>query len=119
MNRYVVSLSVGLAVLFMAAYGFCQNGIWKNDPERPNIAATIWRTISDLTNLRYYFELTDMPNVVWVDLKDFDLSEGAPSLSFDLRTDLQASGNVSARFTPADPIEFAQEGELVDWKPAA
>lgn len=30
----------------------------------------------DLTNRRYFFELTDQPNVVWMDLSKFDLNQG-------------------------------------------
>jgi len=90
-----------------------------NDPERPNISATIWRTISDGTNKRYYFEFCDMPNVVWVDLDKLDLNEGAPSQVFDLATDLDASGEVSAHFQPADPPQFQRAGTAVTWKPAA
>jgi choloylglycine hydrolase len=90
-----------------------------NDPVRPNISATIWRSISDCTNKRYYFEFTDMPNVVWVDLDKLDLSEGAPALMFDLANDFEASGEVSGRFQPAEPFEFLEAGGVVTWKPDA
>ncbi len=63
-----------------------------NDPVRPNISATIWRTIGDCTNKRYYFEFCDMPNVVWVDLDKLDLKEGASAQMFNLASDLNASG---------------------------
>jgi choloylglycine hydrolase len=88
-----------------------------NDPERPNISATIWRTISDSTNKRYYFEFTDMPNVVWVDFENFDMSEGAPIMAFDLAGDFDASGEVSALFKPTDPPVFVKAGGVVTWKP--
>jgi choloylglycine hydrolase len=39
---------------------------------------TEYRTVMDLTNLRYYFELTTSPNVIWADLPKFDLAPGAP-----------------------------------------
>jgi choloylglycine hydrolase len=89
-----------------------------NDPVRPNISATIWRTVSDLTNKRYYFEQSDMPNVVWVDLEKLDLQAGAPVQMFDLEDDLGASGEVSERFRPAKPLEFQKAGTAVQWKPA-
>lgn len=41
------------------------------DPVKPNVSPTQWRTISDLTNKRYYFELTNMPNVVWSNLRSW------------------------------------------------
>ncbi|WP_108682947.1 linear amide C-N hydrolase [Methyloceanibacter sp. wino2] len=90
-----------------------------NDPVRPNIAATIWRTISDCTNKRYYFEFCDMPNVVWIDLAKLNLEEGAPAQMFDLATDIEASGEVSGKFKPADPFAFQKAATSVTWKPAA
>jgi len=92
--------------------------IGANDPEKPNISATLWRTVSDLTNKRYYFEFTDMPNVVWIDLGKLNLKKGAPIQVFDLASDLQASGEVAGRFRKAKPLEFYAEGSTVDWKPA-
>ena len=38
---------------------------------------TEYRTAIDLTNKRYFFELTTSPNVIWVNLKQLDLSAGA------------------------------------------
>ena len=60
-----------------------------------------------------------MPNVIWVDLDKLDLSEGAPALMFDLADDFVASGEVSARFQPTEPIEFLEAGGIVTWKPKA
>ncbi|WP_116131804.1 linear amide C-N hydrolase [Tropicimonas sp. IMCC34043] len=90
-----------------------------NDPVRPNISATIWRSISDCTNKRYYFEFCDMPNVVWVDLANLNLDAGAPTLIFDLAADLEASGEVSGKFKPTDPLVFQKAGTVVTWRPAA
>ncbi|QDU54841.1 linear amide C-N hydrolase [Aeoliella mucimassa] len=84
-----------------------------NDPERPNIAATIWRTFGDCTNKRYYFEFCDMPNVVWVDLDQLNLDADADTQLFDLAADLDAAGEVSAKFEPADPIVFQPAGTAV------
>lgn len=39
---------------------------------------TEYRTVSDLSNKRYFFELTTTPNVMWVDLNRLDLSNNAP-----------------------------------------
>jgi penicillin V acylase-like amidase (Ntn superfamily) len=36
--------------------------------------------VIDLTNMRYFFELTTRPNVIWVDLSNFDLKPGAPAM---------------------------------------
>jgi choloylglycine hydrolase len=84
-----------------------------NDPLRPNISATIWRTISDCTNKRYFFEFTNMPNVVWIDLDKLNLKEGAPVQMFDLASDLEAAGEVSGKFVPTQPFEFQKAGSTV------
>ncbi len=49
------------------------------DPVKPNVSPTQWRTISDPTNKRYYFEFTNMPNVVWFDLNKLNLAVGPGS----------------------------------------
>ena len=38
------------------------------DPDKPNIAATIWRSVSDLGAGRYYFESAYSPTIFWVDI---------------------------------------------------
>ena len=35
---------------------------------------TEYRTVTDLTNKRYFFELTTSPNVIWADLAKFKLA---------------------------------------------
>jgi penicillin V acylase-like amidase (Ntn superfamily) len=61
---------------------------------------TEYRTALDLTNRRYFFELTTSPNVVWVDLARFNLAPGAPVKVLD-PDNVSLSGNVSARFKTA------------------
>jgi choloylglycine hydrolase len=87
--------------------------IGANDPVKPNVSATQWRSIADLTNKRYYFEFTNMPNVVWMDLDKLDLDKGAPVQLFDMASDLEASGNVSSKFRPAEAFEFIEAGGTV------
>jgi len=60
---------------------------------------TEYRTVSDLTHRRYYFELTSAPNVVWIDLKELNLSRGASVMTLD-PNNIDLSGNVSAKFAP-------------------
>ena len=66
---------------------------------------TEFRTVMDLTNQRYFFELTDQPNVIWADLAKFDLGEGAPVMVLDPH-DLELSGNVSSKFQQAQNVPF-------------
>lgn len=61
---------------------------------------TEYRTVVDLTNLRYFFELSTSPNVIWVDLASVDLAEGAPVRTMD-PDDIALSGECSARMSPA------------------
>lgn len=58
---------------------------------------TEYRTAMDLTNRRYFFELTTSPNVVWADLSKFDLSAGAPVMAVD-PDNIELAGNVSTFF---------------------
>lgn len=89
------------------------------DPVKPNVSPTLWRTITDCTNKRYFFEFCDMPNVVWIDLDKLNLNEGASNQVFDLATDLDASGEVAGKFQPAEPLQFQKAGTAVTWKPDA
>jgi penicillin V acylase-like amidase (Ntn superfamily) len=58
---------------------------------------TEYRTVSDLSKVRYFFELTSAPNVIWTDLKKLDLNNGAPVLTLDVN-DIDLSGDVSGKF---------------------
>lgn len=84
-----------------------------DDPDKPNISATRWRTVADLTNKRYYFEFTDMPNLVWVDLDKLNLNEGAPVQKFGLASHFDAQGQIANRFGPTKPVAFLEAGAKV------
>lgn len=58
---------------------------------------TEYRTVADLSNRRYFFELTTSPNVIWADLATFALTPGSPVLALNPDS-IDLSGNVSARF---------------------
>jgi choloylglycine hydrolase len=60
-------------------------------------------TVCDLTNRRYFFELTTIPNVVWVDLARVDLSSGAPAAAVD-PDDIGLSGDVSSELRPVSAM---------------
>ena len=62
---------------------------------------TEYRTAADLTNRRYFFELTTSPNVIWTDLKGLDLGEGQPVLALN-PDDISLSGDVTGRYKPID-----------------
>jgi len=58
---------------------------------------TEYRTVMDLTNQVYFFELTTSPNVIWVDAKKLNLKPGAPVQTLN-PDNLELSGNVTANF---------------------
>jgi len=75
-------------------------------PGQPNISSTIWRTVSDQKNKRYFFESVRSPNVFWVNLADLNFSAGAPTKKLTLTGGAIYSGNASAQFQPAAPFNF-------------
>lgn len=66
---------------------------------------TEYRTVINLTKLRYYFELTTSPNVIWADLSKFDLTPGAP-VKIVNPDNIDLSGDVSDRFTRMEKSPF-------------
>ena len=65
---------------------------------------TQYRTMADLTNMRYFFEYASLPNVVWVDVDQLDFTEGSGVRTLD-PDDLSLTGDVTDRFAPA-PAPF-------------
>ena len=76
------------------------------DPEQPNIASTIWRTVSDTQARRYYFEAVYAPAIFWVDIDKLNLAPGAKPAKRDLHAKRILSGEVSDKFAPAEPFKF-------------
>jgi penicillin V acylase-like amidase (Ntn superfamily) len=61
---------------------------------------TEYRTVSNLSGKRYFFELTTAPNVIWTDLGKLNFGEGALVMTLD-PNDIDLSGDVTAQFAPA------------------
>jgi len=61
---------------------------------------TEYRTVMNLTDKRYYFELATAPNVIWADLLKLNLAPGAPAMILN-PNDIALSGNVTDKFKPA------------------
>jgi penicillin V acylase-like amidase (Ntn superfamily) len=66
---------------------------------------TEYRTVMNLHKLRYYFELTTSPNVIWADLGKFDLTPGAPVMVLN-PDNIDLSGNVTDKFQKAGKVPF-------------
>lgn len=78
------------------------------DPNRPNIASTIFRTVIDHTGGRYYFESTYAPNVVWVDYAKLDFSKGSGERALQVEKRIfTLNGDVTRLLTKAKPLVFA------------
>lgn len=75
-------------------------------PNEPNIASTIWRTVSDQKNLVYYFDSSTRPNAFWVDLKKVNFKQGAPVLKLNMADGEIYSGEVSHSLKPTEPFKF-------------
>ncbi|MEP9349888.1 linear amide C-N hydrolase [Xanthobacter sp. KR7-225] len=75
-------------------------------PGAPNLAQTIWRTVSDQKNKVYFFDSSTSPNSFWVPLGDLDLKPGAPVKKLTLTGGKVYAGNAAARFEPAEPFPF-------------
>jgi penicillin V acylase-like amidase (Ntn superfamily) len=61
---------------------------------------TEYRTVMNLTDKRYYFELTTAPNVIWADLLKLKLEPGAPVVILN-PNDIALSGDVTDGFKAA------------------
>lgn len=60
---------------------------------------TEYRTVCNLTDKVYFFQLTTSPSVIWAGLSRFDLSPGAPVMMLN-PDDIALSGNVAGLFKP-------------------
>ena len=66
---------------------------------------TEYRTAINLTDRRYFFELSTSPNVIWADVSQLDFSPGADVLVLD-PYQFELSGNVSTKFQKAEKAPF-------------
>ena len=77
-----------------------------SDPKKPNIATTLWRTVSDHKSLKYYFESAISQNIFWVDLNKLDLREVTKPKKLDLKGHPIFAGEVSNKFVAAKPFKW-------------
>lgn len=77
-----------------------------SDPEKPNIASTLWRTVADINARRYYFESAFSPTIFWVDLGKLDLGAGSKPTKLDLSGNPILAGEVSSKFISTEPFKF-------------
>lgn len=75
-------------------------------PGQPNIASTLWRTVADHKNRRYFFESARTPNVFWVNLAEMNFSAGQPVRKLLLTGGAIYAGNTSSQFEAVQPFAF-------------
>lgn len=75
-------------------------------PGEPNIASTLWRTVSDQKNKVYFFDSATSPNTFWVALGDLDFNENAPVKKLTTSGGKIYSGNAASNFEDAKPFVF-------------
>ncbi|GBG40052.1 choloylglycine hydrolase [Mycobacterium montefiorense] len=63
---------------------------------------TEYRTVTDLTNRTYFFELTTSPNTVWIELDGLDFTAGSEPKAIN-PYDEDLVGDVTSKFTPYQP----------------
>jgi choloylglycine hydrolase len=98
------NLREALAYVLSVTRNASQPFIVSLDPKNPYTAATIWRTLGDLTNGYYYYESTISPYLVWADFASFNGI--AETMKIDLSKNQDYHGNVSKLFKKADPSEL-------------
>ncbi len=62
---------------------------------------TEYRTVTDVTDRMYFFELTTSPSVIWIQMDRLDLAAGSPSLVLN-PYDESLVGDVTAQFAIRD-----------------
>ncbi|MFO1037807.1 MAG: linear amide C-N hydrolase [Geminicoccaceae bacterium] len=75
-------------------------------PGSPNIADTLWLTVADQKNKVYFYQSTNSPSIVWVDLKKLDLAAGSGARRLQLDGNPDVAGNQTTNFEPADVFKF-------------
>jgi len=75
-------------------------------PGQPNIADTLWLTVSDQKNRVYYFQDTNSPSIIWARLNDLDFSAGSGPRKLQLDGNPDLAGDQTGNFAPAALFDF-------------
>lgn len=78
-----------------------------SQPDKPNLASTLWRTAYDQKNKVFYFDSATSPNAFWVPLSDLDFTKGAPVKELTMAGGKVYAGNASSKFETATAFTFA------------
>ncbi len=75
-------------------------------PGQPNIADTLWLTVSDQKNKVYYYQDTNSPSIVWVKLNELNFKEGSGPRKLQLDGNPDVAGDQTRSFKPAALFNF-------------
>ena len=75
-------------------------------PGQPNIADTLWLTVSDQKNRVYYYQDTNSPSILWVKLNELDFEEGSGPRKLQLDGNPDVAGDQTQNFKPAALFKF-------------
>ncbi len=75
-------------------------------PGQPNIADTLWLTVSDHKNRVYFYQDTRSPSVLWARLNDLDFKEGSGPRKLQLDGNPNVGGDQTQNFKPAKLFDF-------------
>ncbi len=75
-------------------------------PGQPNIADTLWLTVSDQKNKVYYYQDTNSPSILWARLNDLDFKEGSGPRKLQLDGNPNVAGDQTPNFKPAAVFKF-------------
>lgn len=101
-NRLAIATAFSLIRSISVPLGLAEAG-------KPNIAGTIWRSVSDISSKRYYFESSYNPSIFWVDLDKLTLAAGSKPARLDLTNHPIYAGEVSGKFVAAEPFKFLSQ----------
>ena len=75
-------------------------------PGKPNIADTLWLTVSDQKNKVYYYQDTNSPSIIWTKFSELDFSEGSGPRKLQLDGNPDLAGDQTKGFKPAPLFKF-------------
>ena len=75
-------------------------------PGKPNIADTLWLTVSDQKNRVYYYQDTNSPSILWAKLGELDFTEGSGARKLQLDGNPDIAGDQTQNFKPAQPFKY-------------
>ncbi len=75
-------------------------------PGKPNIADTLWLTVSDQKNKVYYYQDTNSPSILWAKLNELDIKEGSGPRK------LQLDGNPDNRWRPDQEFQTSRSFQV-------